>query len=128
MPVKPGTTSGFPTYTITVKDDKPIWAYCRQPGPPAHCPSGMVFAANAPSTGNTFDAFRAKALALNRASSTAYDSGSHTTAPPPYATGSAKDHRVVVGGPGLLAYTPPTVNAAVGDTITFELSVVPRLY
>ena len=41
---------------------------------------------------------------------------------------TALDHRVVVGGPGLLAYTPPTVDAAVGDTITFELSVVHPYY
>ena len=106
MPVKPGMTSSFPTYTIMVKDDKPTWAYCRQPGPPTHCPSGMVFAANAPSTSNTFDAFRAKALALNHTSTTAYDSGSYTTAPLPYATGLAKDHRIVMGGPGLLTYMP----------------------
>ena len=106
MPVKPGTTSGFPTYTIMVKDNKPTWAHCCQPSPPMHCPSGMVFTVNAPSTGNMFDTFRAKALVLNHTSTTTYDSGLYTTAPPPYATGSAKDHCVIVGAPGLLAYTP----------------------
>ena len=66
----------------------------------------MVFAVNAPSTGNMFDTFRAKALALNHTLTTAYDSGLYTTAPPLYVTGLAKDHRVVVGTLGLLAYTP----------------------
>ncbi|KAK7689085.1 hypothetical protein QCA50_007776 [Cerrena zonata] len=30
------------------------------------------------------------------------------------------DHPVVIGGPGVLKFTPPFVNAAVGDTITFS--------
>ena len=53
-----------------------------------------------------FNVFRAKALVLNHTSTTAYDSGSYTTAPPPYVTGLAKDHHVIVGIPGLLAYMP----------------------
>ncbi|KIJ27108.1 hypothetical protein M422DRAFT_122077, partial [Sphaerobolus stellatus SS14] len=62
MPVAANTTFGFPTYNITVQDDtKPIWIHCKQPGPPAHCGQGMVMAINAPTTGNTFDAFLAKA-------------------------------------------------------------------
>ncbi|KAF5342689.1 hypothetical protein D9611_001472 [Ephemerocybe angulata] len=48
----------FPTFTIKVHDDKPIWGYCGQVN---HCQSGMVFAINAPDTGNTFDAFLSKA-------------------------------------------------------------------
>lgn len=52
----------FPTYTIQVNDTKPIWAYCRQGN---HCGQGMVFSVNAPSSGNTFDAFQEKAVQLN---------------------------------------------------------------
>ncbi|KAK0099503.1 hypothetical protein ONS95_000234 [Cadophora gregata] len=42
------------TFTITVKDTKPIWLYCGQGN---HCQTGMVAAINAPDTGNTFEAF-----------------------------------------------------------------------
>jgi len=67
MPVGASTTSNFPTYTIQVNDTKPIWVYCRQSG---HCGKGMVFSVNAPTTGNTFDAFKAAAMAQNGTSST----------------------------------------------------------
>ncbi|KAF8583202.1 hypothetical protein K439DRAFT_1653549 [Ramaria rubella] len=82
-PVAAGTTSGFPTFTITVNDTKPIWAYCMQPGPPAHCPSGMVFSANAPATGNTFDAFQQAAEALGNGTTTTTSSAAAYTSPPP---------------------------------------------
>ncbi|KAG8856058.1 hypothetical protein FRB96_006625 [Tulasnella sp. 330] len=61
FPVDPTTTSDFPTFDIIVKDSEPIWIYCAQTG---HCPMGMVFAINPPTTGNTFEAFLAEALAL----------------------------------------------------------------
>ncbi|KAG8964772.1 hypothetical protein FRC03_001383 [Tulasnella sp. 419] len=61
-PVGLDVADNFPTYTIHVKDDKPIWAYCRQI---SHCGQGMVFAANAPKTENTFEAFRANAIGIN---------------------------------------------------------------
>jgi hypothetical protein len=44
------------TFTITVKDTKPIWFYCAQTAM-MHCQAGMVGAVNAPSTGNTLAAF-----------------------------------------------------------------------
>jgi plastocyanin len=40
------------------------------------------------------------------------------------AVAHAADHRIVVGGPNTLAYTPSNITAAVGDTITFELCVL----
>ena len=43
MPVK-DTDSQKPTFSITVKDEKPTWVYCAQ-GP--HCQKGMVMAINA---------------------------------------------------------------------------------
>jgi hypothetical protein len=47
--------------TFTVKDTKPIWMYCRQPGagPKTHCQAGMVFAVNPPE--GKFDEFKKKA-------------------------------------------------------------------
>lgn len=39
-----GSTSNVPTYTIRVKDTKPIWFYCSQA---KHCQAGMVGAINA---------------------------------------------------------------------------------
>ncbi|KIO32586.1 hypothetical protein M407DRAFT_50180, partial [Tulasnella calospora MUT 4182] len=61
-PLKGGFDSGFmpvgmddkngPTFTIEVKDEYPIWVHCEQID---HCPSGMVFAVNAPEKGNTFE-------------------------------------------------------------------------
>ncbi|KAG9017180.1 hypothetical protein FRB90_001446 [Tulasnella sp. 427] len=58
MPVAENATE-FPTFTIEVKDKKPIWVHCEQV---AHCPSGMVFAVNAPKKGNTFEEFRDRAM------------------------------------------------------------------
>ncbi|KAK2592512.1 hypothetical protein QQS21_009787 [Conoideocrella luteorostrata] len=53
------------TFTIEVKDTKPIWFYCGQGN---HCQSGMIGAINAPKSGNTFEAF--KALAKKASNST----------------------------------------------------------
>ncbi|KAH9210749.1 Cupredoxin [Leptodontidium sp. 2 PMI_412] len=58
------------TFTITVKDTKPIWLYCGQGN---HCQTGMVAAINAPSTGNTFEAFAL--LAKNATASTSPPGG-----------------------------------------------------
>ncbi|EDR02304.1 uncharacterized protein LACBIDRAFT_169454, partial [Laccaria bicolor S238N-H82] len=30
------------------------------------------------------------------------------------------DHKITVGADGLLAYNPPNITAAIGDTVTFE--------
>ncbi|KAH8117615.1 Cupredoxin [Phellopilus nigrolimitatus] len=78
MPVAANATS-FPTFTVTVNDTTPVWAYCRQAG---HCGQGMVFAVNAIESGpNNFGAFQALARQLNgtSASSTATSSGSSST-------------------------------------------------
>ncbi|EAT90651.1 hypothetical protein HBI56_158440 [Parastagonospora nodorum] len=54
-----GTTSNVLTYTIPVRDEKPIWFYCSQG---RHCQNGMVGAINAPASGNrTMAAFTALA-------------------------------------------------------------------
>ncbi|TVY26954.1 Extracellular serine-rich protein [Lachnellula hyalina] len=48
------------TFTIVVKDTKPVWIYCSQTVG-NHCQAGMVAAINAPKTGNTLAAFTLKA-------------------------------------------------------------------
>jgi len=57
-----GVAAGPPpsTFSIKVNSTNPIWVYCAIPG---HCGAGMVFAANAPTTGNsTYAAFRQIAM------------------------------------------------------------------
>jgi len=53
-----------PTWNLTITNDqKPIWFYCKQIKPPAHCLSGMVGAINAPTaaTANNFGKFQSAA-------------------------------------------------------------------
>jgi plastocyanin len=52
QPVSSGT--GKNSFKITVNNTTPIWFYCSQAN---HCNSGMVGSINAPSSGNTFQAF-----------------------------------------------------------------------
>ncbi|KAG8929242.1 hypothetical protein FRC01_004644 [Tulasnella sp. 417] len=59
MPVAMDATE-FPVYNVTVETTDPIWIHCQQVG---HCGMGMVFAANAPEEGNTYDNFLAAATA-----------------------------------------------------------------
>jgi len=69
-PVAANSTE-FPTFSITVNDTNPIWAYCRQDNPVSHCGSGMVFAVNAVDNGpKNFTAFQALAKQLNATSGT----------------------------------------------------------
>ncbi|GJJ10764.1 hypothetical protein Clacol_004992 [Clathrus columnatus] len=118
MPVAATTLDAdLPTVDIVVNDTKPIWVYCKQPGPPAHCGQGMVFAANAPQVGNTFDAFQAAALAIGAAQA---NSTTETTT----STASATTHTIQVGGVDaagkpILRYNPPNITAAAGDSVTF---------
>ncbi|PPQ89132.1 hypothetical protein CVT25_006504 [Psilocybe cyanescens] len=48
-------------FTINVTDNQPIYFHCKQV---THCGLGMVGTINAPSTGNTFDAFMSAAVSL----------------------------------------------------------------
>jgi plastocyanin len=69
MPVATNATT-FPTVTIQINDTTPFWAYCQQTSPVSHCESGMVFSVNAvEDSANSFEAFQAKALALNTSAS-----------------------------------------------------------
>jgi plastocyanin len=66
----------FPTFTVSVNNTTPVWVYCAQV---SHCPSGMVFAVNPPATGNTFDAFRAKAMGSSSSSTSPSSTGGNST-------------------------------------------------
>jgi len=125
--VAASVTSGFPVAQLTVTDTNPVWVYCRQAN---HCQQGMVFAVN---PGDKFAAFQAAATGGASATSTtggvvtatATVTGGVTTtsAATPTSTGSV-DHKVVVGGTGVLAYNPSNITAQVGDTVTFEFHQV----
>jgi plastocyanin len=53
----------FPTWSLTINDTAPIWAYCRQAN---HCGSGMVFAINTDETSQrNFASFQNLAKTLN---------------------------------------------------------------
>ncbi|KAF9270350.1 hypothetical protein L218DRAFT_976198 [Marasmius fiardii PR-910] len=68
MPVAANQTDNFPTYTITVQDTQPIWAFCRQAADTAnsHCGAGMVFSVNCgpDNAPNSFTNFKNSALAI----------------------------------------------------------------
>jgi len=96
FPVDPDTTSGFPTWTLTVNDTAPIWVYCGQTAPSSHCGAGMVFAINAVDTSaRNFTAFQALAEQLNGTASASaaapygYGSDTGTAAPSGSDTGGA---------------------------------------
>jgi len=53
----------FPTWSLTINDTAPIWAYCRQAN---HCGVGMVFAVNSDETSQrNFTSFQSLAKTLN---------------------------------------------------------------
>lgn len=66
FPVAADSTD-FPTWSLTINDTSPIWAYCGQTG---HCGSGMVFAVNSDEgSAQNFAAFQGLAKTLNGTSS-----------------------------------------------------------
>jgi len=108
VPVADSNTGGpFPAAEFTVKDTNPVWVYCGQAG---HCQAGMVFAIN-PGPGQ-FAQFQAAAQG-------SASSPSSASAPAASTAPGATDHKVIVGGSGLI-YSPNNIKAQVGDTITFE--------
>lgn len=76
FPVAANATD-FPTWSLTINDTSPIWAYCGQSG---HCGAGMVFAVNSDeSSGQNFAAFQTLAKSLNGTTSSNSTSPSNTT-------------------------------------------------
>jgi plastocyanin len=62
FPVAADATT-FPTWSLTINDTAPIWAYCRQGN---HCGSGMVFAVNTDETSQrNYTSFQTLAKTLN---------------------------------------------------------------
>ncbi|KAF8803244.1 hypothetical protein BYT27DRAFT_7195838 [Phlegmacium glaucopus] len=156
IPIPGGVDTGFVNVTVgappiprqfTVPPGNgPLWFFCRQIG---HCGQGMVFAINAPTSGNTFAAFQAAAIAQNGTAAASATAAATTTIPPPtfvtetvtvtfegstytttyssYAgtgpptpTANPITHTIIVGDGGLLQFNPSNISASIGDTVTFE--------
>jgi plastocyanin len=82
-----GATANVLTYTIRVKDEKPVWFYCTQG---RHCQAGMVGAINAPASGNrTMQAFVALAAQAPENLSPGQAAGSGTQNTPNSPSGPA---------------------------------------
>ncbi|KAL8290122.1 hypothetical protein RQP46_003061 [Phenoliferia psychrophenolica] len=57
----PANATVFPSWVLTVQVATPLWFFCRQSN---HCEQGMGFGLNPPTTGNTIEAFIAKAQGI----------------------------------------------------------------
>jgi plastocyanin len=148
IPVAANETD-FPLAQLTVKDTNPIWVYCRQTG---HCEQGMVFAVN---PGDKLAAFQAAATGNATAAAATSAAPSATAAPNGVVTvtatvtvsgdpitttyasypgsaaptsGVSSDHRVIVGGPNGLVYTPSNITAQPGDTVTYVVILLAVLH
>ncbi|KAI8998847.1 hypothetical protein BD414DRAFT_476232 [Trametes punicea] len=78
-------------FTLNVTNDQePIYYFCKFP---AHCGLGMVGSINAPSSGNTFDAWQQAALKVGSSEQTLQDNGP------------------VTGGIGAIATAPPSASS-----------------
>jgi len=83
-----GSTAAPSLFSFAINDTSaPLWFYCRQTG---HCEKGMVFAVNAPASGNkSFTAFQAAAKATNvTGTSTTSSSASSSSSTAPSSTQS----------------------------------------
>lgn len=91
VPVSSNTTD-FPTWSLTINDTAPIWAYC---GQASHCGSGMVFAVNSDeSSGRNFAAFQGLAKVLNGTTSNNSTTGNNGTTGNTDNTGGAASNSV----------------------------------
>ena len=111
VPTADLTAASPTTWTITVNDSKPIWVYCGQTTG-NHCQAGMVHAINAPTAGNTIDAFKAAAK-----------TASMSTSPPNgLPIGGLRKTSVQVGPGGNLTYSPNNITALPGEVIEFAFN------
>ncbi|KAH8900247.1 hypothetical protein GQ53DRAFT_741189 [Thozetella sp. PMI_491] len=98
------------TFTITVNDtSKPLWAYCSQTNG-NHCQQGMVHSINAPSSGNTLDAFKQAAAGT----------GTSTSPASPNPAGGKRIKAVIVGVDGKLEFSPPSFQELPGTYVQFS--------
>ncbi|KIJ35809.1 hypothetical protein M422DRAFT_780437 [Sphaerobolus stellatus SS14] len=79
----------FPTWTITVNTQSPIWFHCAQTIPKNHCQAGMVFSINA-TPEKSFDAYLATAESFDP-STLAAAAGNSTAADPAAAPSNGTD-------------------------------------
>ncbi|KAI0255403.1 hypothetical protein BJV78DRAFT_763793 [Lactifluus subvellereus] len=97
-PLASGFDSGLQDakqFSIKITNDQqPIWFFCKAP---LHCGTGFVGSINAPTTGNTYDAYLAAAKAIGANEVTVPDSGPMT------------------GGVGAVATAPPAATATTGS-------------
>ncbi|KAN0095636.1 hypothetical protein V8E51_016347 [Hyaloscypha variabilis] len=105
------TAASPTTFTITINDTKPIWVYCAQTEK-SHCQSGMVHAINAPTTGNTIDAF--KAAASKASTSTSPANG--------LPVGGLRKTSVIVSPNDELQYSSNNITALIGEVIEFSFN------
>lgn len=108
MPVAENVTGDFPTWTLTVENTEPIWAFCKAAAdtPNSHCGKGMVFAINCGPDGaeNSFENFRNSALKIGESLA----AHAPVSTPAPTASGAA--------------YPPPT-DAPYPDPVTVTQTV-----
>ncbi|KAI0203973.1 hypothetical protein F4808DRAFT_416451 [Astrocystis sublimbata] len=97
-------------FTIQINDTKPLWFYCPQQNG-NHCQKGMVHAINAPETGNTFDAYKAKAMQAASPSTPAVG-----TLP----VGGLRKLHIDVGFNGELMFNPNNVTELIRTVIEFS--------
>jgi len=119
VPVSANSTGPFQEAQFQVSDTNPVWVYCRQAN---HCQLGMVFAIN---PGSQLAAFQANAMGNNSTPASSVSTSVVPTATSPAtvstpSSSTSQDHRIIVGGTGILAFQPANITAQPGDTITFE--------
>lgn len=108
MPVS-ATATDTPTYTIMVKDTKPMWFYCSQG---KHCQNGMTMVinvnpkANATRTLENFQALAKKATA-NLPGSSSSTGGGTSGSTPASGTGSGSDSGTGTGSSSSSSSAPP---------------------
>ncbi|KXJ95269.1 hypothetical protein Micbo1qcDRAFT_216972 [Microdochium bolleyi] len=96
-------------FTITITDTKPLWFYCPQQNG-NHCQSGMVHAINAPTQGNTLQAYKEKAVSAPPS----------TPAVGTLSSGGLRKLHVDVGFDGKLVFNPNNVKELVGTVVEFN--------
>lgn len=149
MPVMANSSQAQPTFAITVNDTKPIWVYCAQAKntPNSHCGKGMIFAVNCPSppATNSFDSFKAKALAIGAqleaaamtSSSSAAYGGEASSIDASYGGEGASATANAGYYPGTSTYTaaygdatvpPPASVSTVTQTVSWNSSVYTTTY
>jgi plastocyanin len=119
----PNNQSDLFLIPFTVNTKKPLWFYCKQPGPPNHCGAGMVFGIN---PAGKMDQFIQNAIkqngALGGTEGSSTTSSATTSATSIQTTSSAIPTITVGQGDGtILKFDPPFLNnVAPGQKIHFD--------